>query len=332
VRESRTRVSIGVPVYNGERFLAETLESLLSQTFQDLEIVISDNASTDSTEQICRAYAVRDSRIRYYRNEINRGAAWNHNRVFGLSRGEFFKWNSADDLCAPDFVAVCVDALDHDPFAVVAVTEAAEIDECGNILEAVTVPNQTLFAVVPIGAPAHVRFRQNIRLDHLCLTIYSLIRSDVLRQTKLIGNYADSDRVLLSHLALLGHCAIVPQRLLLNRDHPGRFTRHYNGEKFRERTTWFDPSSADQRIFPYWRELSELAGVVGRAHLDWRERLRCYWQIGDWACHKDRMRLLYIDLTYYPRKWVVRRFPYAKVVWNKLWALANPELDRIEQG
>jgi glycosyltransferase involved in cell wall biosynthesis len=82
VSQGRPRVSIGVPVFNGERFLAETLDSLLNQTFSDLEVVISDNASTDQTEEICRAYAAHDARIRYYRNDVNRRAAWNHNRVF----------------------------------------------------------------------------------------------------------------------------------------------------------------------------------------------------------------------------------------------------------
>ena len=95
------RVSVGIPVFNGERFLAETIESILAQTFKDFEIVISDNASTDRTEEICRSYAARDPRIRYNRNDTNRGAAWNHNRVFELARGEYFKWQSHDDFCAP---------------------------------------------------------------------------------------------------------------------------------------------------------------------------------------------------------------------------------------
>ena len=116
------RVTVGVPVFNGELFVAETLNSLLKQTFSDLEIVISDNASTDRTQEICRAYAARDWRVRYYRNDVNRGAAWNHNRVFELARGEFFKWSAADDLCAPEFLTLCVAALDRDPAAVMSIT------------------------------------------------------------------------------------------------------------------------------------------------------------------------------------------------------------------
>ena len=94
------RVSIGLPVYNGENYMAAAIDSLLAQTFTDFELIISDNASTDATEQICRDYAHRDGRIRYYREEVNRGAAWNFTHTFELARGEYFKWHAHDDLCA----------------------------------------------------------------------------------------------------------------------------------------------------------------------------------------------------------------------------------------
>ena len=315
------RVTVGVPVFNGEPFLAETLESLLSQTFSDLEIVISDNASTDRTEQICRTYGARDPRIRYYRSDTNRGAAWNHNRVFELARGEYFKWNSADDLCAPEFLARCVAALDRNPAAVMAVSDAVEIDEGGKPLKSVSVPGQRLLPVVPLGVPAHERFREIIRLDHLCISIYSLIRSDILRHTDLIGGYADSDRVLLAHLALFGSCVAVPGVLLFNRDHAGRFTRVYRGdfEGWRERTTWFDPSYTKRKHLPFWRKLLELSRVILRNPLKWQERLRCYWVMVRWLLQRDNMLCLYRDATHYPRKYVVRRFPRTKVAWNWLW-------------
>ena len=319
VVKDHPRVSFGVPVFNGELFLAQTLDALLNQTFLDFEIVISDNASTDRTEEICRSFAARDTRVRYYRNEANRGAAWNHNRVFELARGELFKWNSADDLCAPEFLTRCVRALNRDPNAVMACVQPREIDEVGNPLPAVSVPNQTLIAVVPPGVPAHIRFRQNIRLDHLCLSIYSLIRSEALRRSVLIRNYADSDRVLLAQLALFGHCILVPEELLFSRDHPDRFTRRYNGDRMRERPLWFDPSNAKRMVFPFWRETLELLRVVRTGPLEWPERLRCYWEIVRWVQSGPQMRMLYLDATYYARKWIVRHFPKAKVVWNWLW-------------
>ena len=109
------RVSIGMPVYNGAAFLRESLDSLLSQTYEDFELVISDNGSTDGTQNICRAYATEDVRIRYYREEENRGAAWNYNRVFELARGEYFKWAAHDDVHAPTFLERCVEVVDNNP-------------------------------------------------------------------------------------------------------------------------------------------------------------------------------------------------------------------------
>ena len=105
------RVSIGIPVYNGGRFIKEAIDSILAQTFEDFELILSDNASTDETEEICKEYATLDRRIRYYRNEENLGAAKNYNRVFELSNGEYFKWASHDDLCAPEYLERCIAAL-----------------------------------------------------------------------------------------------------------------------------------------------------------------------------------------------------------------------------
>src|SRR5919112_5909956 len=104
---ARPRVTIGLPVYNGERFLEQALDGLLAQTFTDFELIISDNASTDRTPEICQAYAARDSRIRYVRQPENIGAGPNHNILVPMARGEYFKWASHDDLYDPDLVAKC---------------------------------------------------------------------------------------------------------------------------------------------------------------------------------------------------------------------------------
>src|SRR5215207_1517689 len=107
------RVSVGLPVYNGENYLAEAIDSVLAQTYQNFELIISDNASTDSTEEICRDYAARDRRIRYFREPQNRGAAWNFNHTFELARGEYFKWVAHDDVIGPQYLARTVDQLDR---------------------------------------------------------------------------------------------------------------------------------------------------------------------------------------------------------------------------
>ena len=128
------RVSIGVPVYNGEKYLAAALDSILAQTFTDFEVIVSDNASTDRTEQICREYAARDNRIRYVRQPKNRGMTWNFSHTVDLARGEYFRWHAHDDSCAPTLLDRCVEALDANPEAVLAYPRVQMIDDRGEPL------------------------------------------------------------------------------------------------------------------------------------------------------------------------------------------------------
>src|SRR3990172_11630910 len=115
VLDPRPKVSVGMPVYNAERYLEEALASILAQSFDDFELVISDNASTDRTAEICRAYADKDERIRYFRMRQNYGVIDNFNSVFRLSGGEYFKWAASDDVCERDYLRKAVDVLDRDP-------------------------------------------------------------------------------------------------------------------------------------------------------------------------------------------------------------------------
>ena len=319
--QRRPRVSIGVPVFNGERFLEQALHSIVTQTFSNIEIIISDNASTDRTGEICRAFAARDQRIRYFINKVNRGASWNFNRVFELAWGELFKWAAADDICAPEFLTRCVAALDQFPTAVMAMTNVAEIDEFGHIFDSITVPGNTLVPTIPSGAPAHVRFRQTIRPDHICINIFGLIRSDVLRRVGPMKNYEDADRLILAHLALRGPCVEIPEVLLFNRDHAGRFCQSSKPETgwyygWIERSAWWDPANAHRHIFPTWAKMAELRRMVCRTPMSLLQRLRCWGEIMRFFVQPRQLRLFYVDATHYPIKWVVQHLPWAKVAWN----------------
>ncbi|MGH2603742.1 MAG: glycosyltransferase family 2 protein, partial [Dehalococcoidia bacterium] len=129
------RLSVGLPVYNGEQYLSEALDALLGQSYEDFELIISDNASTDGTEDVCRRYLAQDQRIRYVRQPRNIGAAPNHNFVFRQARGELFKWASHDDLYARDLLRRCVEALDEHPHMVLAHAWHAIIDGAGTVTE-----------------------------------------------------------------------------------------------------------------------------------------------------------------------------------------------------
>ena len=132
--ESNPRVSIGLPVYNGENYVTEAIGSLLAQTFTNFELIISDNGSTDSTPEICRDFAKRDSRVRYFRHEVNQGAAWNFNRTLELRTGEYFQWHAHDDSCAPTLLERAVEMLDRDPTIVLSFARRTIIDHAGEFL------------------------------------------------------------------------------------------------------------------------------------------------------------------------------------------------------
>ena len=128
-------LSIGLFLYNGDRFLEAAIESILNQTFRDFELIISDNCSTDRSEEICRRFAAQDSRIRYYRAEHNMGAGWNLRNVYFKATGKYFKWAAHDDMIQPDFLRLCIDALEADDSLVVAHTLTRCIDERGQFVE-----------------------------------------------------------------------------------------------------------------------------------------------------------------------------------------------------
>ena len=189
------RVSIGVPVYNGERYLADALGSLLDQTYEDLELVISDNASTDRTGEIAQSYALRDERIRYYRNDKNMGAGWNARRVYELASAKYFKQAAVDDLLEPDFLRQCVDILERDPGCVLVYAATKEIDENGAFIKNYVTPMRT-----DSDDPA-ARFRDMMLITCWSYQIYGVMRMSALRQIPPMGLYVNGDTVLLTRLA-----------------------------------------------------------------------------------------------------------------------------------
>ena len=145
-------------------------------------MILSDNASTDGTEEICKEYAAKDKRVRYHRNPENIGGANNENQTFRMSRGEFFRWAAHDDMCAPELIEKCVSVLDRDPSVILCYTMLTDINETDEKL-------RTISQKKGISDKAYVRFRDLASRDHNCEATYGLIRSEVLRKTRLEQNY-----------------------------------------------------------------------------------------------------------------------------------------------
>lgn len=268
------RLSVGLPVYNGEAFLERAIDTLLGQTYRDFELVICDNASTDRTGEICRRYATLDTRIRYHCNDHNLGAMGNFRRVFELSRGELFKWAAHDDEHEPEFLASCVAALDADPTVVLAYTRFLAIDE-----------NEQTLAVRSTGLDTTSRrvarrFQELVRRDYPCVACYGVVRSDVLRRTTLLASFADSDRVLLAELGLEGRMVELSEPLFKRREHRNRSVWQYTSRQ--TRNAWFDPSKAGRPAFPYTKQFKAYLDAIRHAPVSAVDRVHCMGVMARW--------------------------------------------------
>lgn len=218
------RVSIGMPVYNGEPFIREALDSLLAQTFNDFELIISDNGSMDETEVICHEYAEKDKRIRYIRQPYNHGAIANFQFVLDEAVGDYFMWAAADDLQEPDFIDLLVTALDKDPSLVCVMSDVKNIGEAITNSGSVSVLDDIRIEKVRQNWP-QVR-RQFFRnpTSNIFFCIYGLFRRNKLKNIDLsyrnLHKYAFSSEIpLLAQVALNGKVASIPKPSKIYRRH-----------------------------------------------------------------------------------------------------------------
>lgn len=252
-------VSVGVPVYNGELTIARALDSLLAQDLDaEVEIIICDNASNDSTPEICATYAERDGRIRLFRNPRNLGLAGNFNRTFELARGRYFKWATHDDWHAPESLRLTVKALDEHPTASLCATGVSLVDEHGTEFDR-WIPSVDL-----LGPEPHERMRRLLRSMGETHPMYGLLRSSALRQTRLMQSFVGSDRTLLAELSLIGPIVQIPDVMHF-------YTVSTTRRGYRPSVT-YDPANRDRLPTRTWRLIYEHLGVVRRSALSLRHK------------------------------------------------------------
>jgi glycosyltransferase involved in cell wall biosynthesis len=274
-------VYIGLPVYNGDRYLADALDCLLAQTHRDFTVLISDNASTDATGAIGRDFARRDPRIIYHRHLTNLGAAPNFNFCVAQANGTYFKWMAHDDLCLPTYLERCVDLLDRDPGAVLCHARVTNIDSAGAITGSYS--GEWTFN----DPDPAVRFARAMALDHSCVTVFGVIRLDVLKQTPAIAPFVGSDRPLLAELALHGRLEYVPEELFLWREHPNRSVRLQR----RDRLAWFDTSARSILSTLIVQQLWANQRAALRTPRSYRDKARAFGKTLQWGL-KNRGMLL----------------------------------------
>jgi glycosyltransferase involved in cell wall biosynthesis len=242
------KITIGIPVYNGDRYLSDAIDSILAQSYGDFDLLISDNASTDGTEEICRTYAEKDQRIRYIRQLQNVGAAANHNLLVPMTDSLYFKWAAHDDLLAPGFLAACVDVLDRDSSVVVASPASTLIDESGLPLPysaehgGMIDHAGVLWPVMPekndglTSSDPAVRFKAVLLNMFMCVEIFGLMRRSALLRTSLQGPFSSADKVVLAQMSLLGRFWLGEEALFFRRCHAQQFSASASGAY---RAEWF---------------------------------------------------------------------------------------------
>ena len=257
-------VSIGLFAYNEARFLRTSLDSLLAQDYPHIELIISDNCSTDETETICREYAARDSRIHYHRQTQNIGSAENSIHVLNLASGKYFMWASGHDLWSPTLISACCSLLESHPAAALAYGSADWIDEDGLAW------NKESGWYDSRGLEAMQRFFMVFWGN--AHPILGLIRTRYLRELPKIHACVGSDQIVLAELALKGdflHASDARWRRRqprLRETHTDRM-RRYQSSDFGLVKGWLD------RRLPLLRLPLEQARAVLRSRLAFSEKI-----------------------------------------------------------
>ncbi len=235
--DAQPHVTIALPVYNGDDYLRYALDSVAAQTYENYELVIVDNASTDKTAAICKEFSARDPRIRYFRNEKNIGINPNFDRCVQLAKGKYFSWLAHDDELTPEFLGKCIKVLDQRDDVVLVHSLAQIIDADGDTISIY----DSALGGSDSDRPSE-RFRALTHTRHTCTAIFGLHRLNVLTRTQLFApNHHAVDRALLAELSLIGKIVQIDEPLFRNREHSNRSVRrvrpserlafHHRGDK-----------------------------------------------------------------------------------------------------
>lgn len=283
-------VSIGLPVFNGERYLERAVRSILDQGFADLELIIVDNASDDGTAAIAERMVAADQRVRYHRNPENIGAALNFCRAFELARGRYFKWAAYDDWLEPSFLTRCVEVLDREPETVLVFPSTNVYDESGELLRRYQHPDGLT------SGPIADRFFEALWNWKYATAVFGLMRTDLLAQTSLIQPYVSSDRVMFLELVLLGDIREIDEYLFNS-------TETASVRKGRG-ITWWAARTKTRPTCDHWRLLADYLVLVART-----PRFGLV----------DRVKMTGAVLAFFCRRWP-RQALYGEVLENVAYA------------
>jgi glycosyltransferase involved in cell wall biosynthesis len=241
------QVTIGVPVYNGDLYLEEALAALRDQDLAEIEVIVSDNGSTDETPKIARRFADADPRFRYVRSEENRGIPWNFNHVLDLARAPLFMWNAADDVVGPQHLVRCRDALLAHPEAEIAFPRVTLVDAGGEVVGYMDDEDLDYLGLSP-GARVDQLLR---RQSWQAIAWGGVLRTDALRAMGGHPTFFGGDIVLGIRSALRGEWVVVPERLFSCRRHDNQNSKAVGADPIVQVRS-YDPGFRRPVAFPQW--------------------------------------------------------------------------------
>lgn len=261
------KISVGMPVYNGEPYIDKAIQSIINQTFENFEFIISDNASTDRTEDICRRYASKDKRIIYTRNSKNIGAALNYNKVFKLSSAPYFRWFNADDISALTIHERCIEVMEANPEAVLCSGKTSIIDDCGKTIE-----NCDDHLELLQEKPSE-RFIKYFDLIGLTNCVYGLMRAPAVSKTNLLGDgsYPAGDINFVAELTLHGKFIEIPETLFYRRMHPQASSWARDSDTIQQK---FWQGNNNSFTLPTFKRFFAFLKAASRAPINKREKLK----------------------------------------------------------
>lgn len=268
------KVSVAIPTYNCARYIARSIESVLGQTWTDFELVISDNASTDGTADICREFAVRDSRVRYIRRDINIGGPGNFRYVFSQCNGEYHKWTTADDFLDATYLARAIAVLDAQPEVVLCYSKTQLINA---VDERISDYEDNLDLREESAA---VRFRRLLEEVGLCNAHLGVIRRAAMQKTHLIGKELASDVHFLAELTLQGQFVLLPEQLFFRRFHEQ--SSSWNRTDKAHQKKYYDPSGNGSSRMDTWVKYRKLVKSVWCSGIPLTEKMA----LTAWLCRR----------------------------------------------
>lgn len=285
-------VSIGVPVFNGEKGLAAALDSLLAQDYPNLEIIISDNGSTDNTPGICGEYVLKDQRVKYFRAEENLGVVWNFNRVFALSSGKYFMWAAHDDRRERFFVSACVEKMEQCPEAVLCQVHTAMYIEGRD--ELLCVAHLDSYE----GVVSLVERYRETRKHFPATAIYGLYRSDAMRKTKMYQKCIATDLAFIQELSIHGQFVQVP-RILFN-----YFGRKKWNTVHQDYRVFFGKDTKPWWYLPFVALFRNHWNRVAQAEVPFSVKCRLWWILLEYELGQTALKILVKFLRVFcPERW-----------------------------